>query len=429
MNARTVSESMVAQIWRRQLFTSDGLLQVVYPGRPNTDSGPDFRGAIVANKEGELVTGDVELHVRSSDWRAHGHHRDPAYNGVVLHVAMWDDNKAATVLQSGEKVPTLALYSCLKGTVDEVCYLTSLPFKPEEACHGAREQLGDTKIGQLLDEAGQERFRLKAAIFEASLATQQAAQVLYEGIMRALGYKKNKEAFEELSHRLPFHVLKGYTQGKSPARQGLTLQTLLLGTAGLLPSQRQRKLAEDGLVAEIERIWHSLGHVDSMVETQWCFFRVRPDNSPIRRIRGAAYLLTRYTESGLLQAILDLVKRIQPESGYRELKRGLTVTATSNRAGSPALIGQGRAREIIVNVILPFSLAWAQSTSSPSLEKHVLELYEHYPKLDENEITRQMTKQLLERCSVVDSARRQQGLIHLYHTFCAERRCTECPLS
>ena len=90
-----IRESLLSQIWGCQLIRKDGLLtsggekvQVVYPGEENKDSGPDFCDALIVI-DNRLLRGDIELHVTSSNWQAHGHHKDPGYNGVILHVVMW----------------------------------------------------------------------------------------------------------------------------------------------------------------------------------------------------------------------------------------------------------------------------------------------------------------------------------------------------
>lgn len=90
-----VTESLLVRVWHSQILRDKELItaggesfRVIYPGRTNSESGPDFHHAIIATGEGEL-RGDVELHVRSSGWQAHGHHRDPRYNGLILHVVMW----------------------------------------------------------------------------------------------------------------------------------------------------------------------------------------------------------------------------------------------------------------------------------------------------------------------------------------------------
>jgi len=85
------SESQVVALWqsllasRTELTTEEGeALRIIYPGRINDDRGPDFRDAIIATKLG-LLKGDIEVHVNSSNWQAHRHYQDPAYNQVLLH--------------------------------------------------------------------------------------------------------------------------------------------------------------------------------------------------------------------------------------------------------------------------------------------------------------------------------------------------------
>lgn len=90
-----VGESQVVKLWQHQLLggvsmvTEEGEpIRIVYPGRLNDGRGADFRDVVIATDRG-LMKGEVEVHVKSSSWRAHRHHQDPAYNQVILHVVMW----------------------------------------------------------------------------------------------------------------------------------------------------------------------------------------------------------------------------------------------------------------------------------------------------------------------------------------------------
>ena len=90
-----VSERQIIKIWQHQLLDGTKLtteggepIKIIYPGRINDDRGADFRDAVIATS-GELIKGDIEVHVKSSGWRAHRHHQDSAYNQVILHVVMW----------------------------------------------------------------------------------------------------------------------------------------------------------------------------------------------------------------------------------------------------------------------------------------------------------------------------------------------------
>ncbi len=97
-------ESLIVKIWQHlllngaELTTESGKpLKIIYPGRINDDRGADFRDAVIATNGG-LIKGDIEVHVKSSDWRAHRHHQNQVYNRVILHVVMWHNAKAATNL-------------------------------------------------------------------------------------------------------------------------------------------------------------------------------------------------------------------------------------------------------------------------------------------------------------------------------------------
>jgi uncharacterized metal-binding protein len=400
----------------QNLVTGSGeKVWVIYPGKENRDCGPDFVGAVIAT-DGGLLVGDVELHQKAGDWKGHGHGRDPRYNGVVLQV-VWE-GEVSVILQNGKTVPTLSLCHCLKGSLEEVRRWACLDMVPDEPCHDALGRLGDDEMGKLLDEAGEERFRLKAGRFAAGMGEEPPGQVLYQGIMGALGYTKNKEPFEELACRLPLATLKGFCQGKASQERVQVLRALLLGMAGLLPHDD-----EEG------RDQCCLGDREPMSPPRWHLFRVRPENHPARRLTGAAYLLARFMDEGLLEGVLRLVEESRSDIG--RLEAGFMVGAENNSSeGERALIGQGRAREIVVNIALPFVFACAGASSQVSLAEQALWLYRIYPRSGGNEITRGLTKLLGSKASaLVDSARRQQGLLHLDRTFCRPRRCDACSLA
>ncbi len=120
------TELAVSRAWNAQwlrpeaLRTTDGQpVTVVYRGRWTFGFGPDFQGAMIAFGQ-ELRQGDVEVHLRPSGWREHGHHLDPAYNGVILHVVLDAEPHPRVDVrpcrrQDGATVPTLVLGPVLRG--------------------------------------------------------------------------------------------------------------------------------------------------------------------------------------------------------------------------------------------------------------------------------------------------------------------------
>jgi hypothetical protein len=463
-NRITFSEKQAALLWqqvvRKELpSTEDEPVSVIYPGRTNGDNGPDFRDAVIVNKF-HLTKGDVEVHVKSSDWYSHKHHADAEYNNVILHVVMWHDCNSATLLQSGKPVPVL----CLAKALRHQPYL--LPH--QLPCFQLLGRMDRQTLGRILNAAGEERFKQKAMHFQDEILRgvypeqeeipswslplaldsspsaqddrrrraqkEEAGQVLFRGMMRALGYAKNTKPFEDLADRMPLNSLE--------SREGLVLkQALLLGTAGLLPSQRwPGKFAREKEVRELERIWQSAGKkVETMRESDWNLSHIYPNNSPVRRIVAQSYLLERYREGKLLAGILQLVKEAPLPKKRHTLENGLTVAGDGywqdhfdfgigSKTKISSLLGNSKAREIAVNVILPFAFSWGKLASEAKLTENAMELYRNYPGLAENCLTRQMMNQLgLEDLSGF-SACHQQGLIHIFRNYCREGRCSQCPL-
>jgi hypothetical protein len=426
---------------RTDLLTEDNQpVRIVYPGRPNDGRGADLRDAVIATAGG-LVTGDIEVHVRSSGWRAHGHHEDPVYNRVVLHVVYWHDADRAVILQNGCRIPTLAL--------ERFVAAPHLSHKPasrprgwQAPCGEAGHRLGAGRLGDVLDRAGDERFLAGAAGFGAMASDSEAGQALYRGILRALGYARNKHAMVELACHLPLRALEAALKPSLPDEEWLALcQALLMGTAGLLPSPRlvpEPGNKVSGWAEELGRLWRTHGGMAAMSGDEWDSFKVRPGNRPVRRLGAMAYLLLRYRRQGLLVGLMDYLDGWQPESPGG-LEAGLTVGAEGYWAAeldfglpagrsAPALLGRDRAGDIVVNVLLPFAAAWGNASSRPALAAKAQALYMTCPRLAENTLERHMRRQMGIDSRLVDSARRQQGLIHIFKTRCSRGGCGECEL-
>ena len=429
---------------RRELTSEEGEpIEIIYPGRANDDQGADFRDAVVATG-GRLAKGDIEVHVRSSDWRAHRHHQNSAYNRVILHVVMWHDNDQATRLQDGRRVPIVALQDYIGTRVSQRPRVPDCSAVLRVPCFRVTEHLTEYRVAAYLDGAGEERFLVKAADFQRGVIQIGAGQCLYRGVMGALGYAKNKLPCLELADRLPLRILEAIAQREISEEECIAeQQALLLGAAGLLPSQRRDRHREGNLddrwVEKLERIWNSSGCTEVMSPGAWQVFKVRPNNSPVRRLVAMSYLIPRYRERGMLEGLLDVVGEAPLRGGWGALEQGLVVTTdgywasrfdfgSESRMVSRALLGSRRAADIIVNVLLPFIFAWGQSNSKPELAGKAIHLYCHYPRLAVNSVERHMRNQLGLSTGLVNSAQRQQGLIHIYNTLCTQGRCNSCPL-
>ena len=434
-NRIKILERTAALAWQqllgKEMTTEEGArLTVIYPGRANGDNGPDFCDAVFVTNESDLVKGDVEVHVRSSDWYNHRHCDDPEYNNVILHVVMRHDYGPDTLRQDGKSVPVL----CLSRTAQRQACLMSCHQLP---CFQIAKRIGRQFLGNLLRTAGEERFRRKASLFRARLQHERGGEVLFQSTMRALGYSKNIVPFEELARRVPLNLIESI----EPRESLVWKQAWLLGTAGLLPSQRSiGALSPAEEIQELEQTWWLVKkEVGTMNECDWNFSHVYPNNFPVRRIIAQSHLLQRYCKRGLLEGVSQLLEKTPPTAGCNTLQDGLTVTVNgywqdhfdfgaAGKTRRSALMGRGKASEIIVNAILPFAFCWGEATGESRLEKKAVAIYLSYPKLAENEITRHMAKQLGFEGTTGFMACQQQGLIHIFSSYCREGRCAECML-
>ncbi|MDO8691629.1 MAG: DUF2851 family protein [Dehalococcoidia bacterium] len=422
-----LTERDLSRLWYEEGFHRRGLrtrcgrtVRVLYRGMPNRDCGPDYRGAVLSLGRGRPKTGDIELHVRSRHWHMHGHDRDPRYDGVILHVVWQDDDPNPTRLHSGRRTPVLALGGfTLAGKVSPVA----------EPC-GRSPGLDLSWLEQVLDRAGEVRFLGKASRMEGDMAAVPAQEVLYQSLSEAMGYSRNKAPFRRLATVLPLGILEGFLWGRPPELREEVARALLMGTAGLLPSQGGRP-APLGFTGPTEEVWRSCGVTPQMDHREW-YFGVRAENHPVRRLAALASIVAATLKDGLVSWALEAVGTRTNEPGRdREPATRGVASFPVPRALFRRLVGPDRALEIMANVLLPFVYSYGQAKGEEWRSEAALERYALLPSPASNQVTRHMMLQVLgsSTTAIAGTARRQQGMLHLFHSYCTRARCTECGLS
>ncbi len=410
-------EKLLARLWQqraarqREFRTGAGRrIRVLYPGRAGTAAGPDFRDALLEVEGLGVVQGDVELHRRQQDWYAHGHADDPNYNGVVLHAAL-ETADQPTLLHNGQQAPVISLAALLEPEVGPPAP-SGAPDAGGLLWRRLVEQGWPTpadavSLGRLLDAAGDARFRAKAALFYAFNREQPPAQSLYQGLLEALGYRANRRPFLKLAQAAPWPRLAAEALARPPAQRAGLLEARLAQLAGWRPTGRNAAERPPGR--------RPAGYGRPMDAGEWHCFRVRPANHPRRRIAGAARLLARFlpeTPSPGEGAGDTLALELQALTAWASPSRltaALTVAADPGQRA--AYVGAARAKDLAVNAVLPFCHALA----GPAADSPALALYQRFGRLQENELTRELGRQLLgpDWPRAAATARRQQGLLHL----------------
>ncbi len=438
--APSADEAFVAWLWESRAFAdpwlvlSDGSrLRVVFAGRRWPGPGPDFRGAVLERPDSTLLRGDVEVHLSAADWAAHGHHRDPRYAGVVLHVVLRQAGSPARRID-GQVVPTLVLGRQLSDSLPALrARFTRVggAVPPGPACV---QHVHD--VVALLDAAGEARFLARAAALEGDLAACSAEQVFYRALLVAMGYSANKEPCARLAELLPYEDLAAALLARPPARRADAAQALLLGRAGLLPA------TEAPVPGGLLREWAALDDgAPGLPRRAWALGSVRPDNAPPRRLAGLGLWLAARAGTDWVGALAAAVREAVVCPTPAPLAELFRVQATDDfwpwqvdfgrplEQARPWLIGRGRAMEVVVNVLLPGCYALGQVHGDEPLSAAALGCYRRFPATPGNRISRYMAQQVAGGVprGLRLTAARQQGLLHLFHEWCAGRWCERCP--
>ena len=380
------SERALAQLWLtktgRRLKTTDGrTLRVIYPGRPAPGHGPDFRDALV-ELDGRRLSGPVELHRTPADWTRHGHHLDPAYDSVILHVVNAVDDSARVVASTIPALPTVAIAVDRRPRAGQ----RSLPSGPFARLRG----LDEHRFHVALRRAGLEWFDERTERAAEAIEWAGPDQAMYMAVMDALGFVENRAGFLELAQRLPAALLHALGASVAePARPRL-YRALFVACSGLGPATRE---------------WTDLIGTQPMQPGVWRTAGTRPGNHPLRRVAAAPELLARWLPTGISNSLAACA-----EQGARPLVASLL----ARDADGAAMIGEGRARQMAANAVLPGLAAQARRRGDRRGVARLAALFEEVPPLPANSLTREAFRLLGDRDAGRLGACEQQGLLHLY---------------
>ena len=394
-------ERLLHYVWKHKILplkpltTSDGqTVEVIDPGLHNHNQGPDFFNAKI-RLGGTIWAGNVEVHLRSSDWYRHSHNADPAYNSVILHVVGEVDGEVMT--QDGKTLPQVQLDipQGIRQRYEELQKTEDYP-----RCHRIISSIPSIKVHQWMDallvERLKERSELVAARAERTGGDWERAT--FVTLSRSFGFGLNGDAFERWAMRIPLSAA-----GKH--RDNLfQVEAVFLGMAGLIEDVEGVRSSKEVqlLQQEFDFLRHKFSLGDSMERADWRFLRTRPSNFPFMRILQIAELY----HSGRAQ-----MSRLLDAESIEELQKCLEVkgmTAASRRL-------------LIINTVVPLLFAYGRHTSKEEVCQRAIRLLEVLP-AENNYILRQWKECGLEVGTAADS----QALIQLKRQYCDRTDCLRC---
>lgn len=410
-----MTERLLQFIWQFQYFNKSELMtdevekvQINFPGQFNSDQGPDFLNAKI--KIGKAIwVGNIELHLKTSDWGKHNHGRDRNYSNVILHV-VWENDKHENdipVIELKERVSKILLQR-----YEEL--MNSKDFIPcENSIHNIRDIVWKSWKERLLAE----RLLRKAKTVDQFLQQNNFhwEETFWWMLARNFGIKVNADAFEAIAKSISINILAKH---KNQIHQ---LEALLLGQAGLLENKWKEdypKLLQKEYKFLKEK--YSLQKIHLPVH----FLRMRPGNFPTIRLSQLAALIAESSH---------LFSKIKDERSIKEIRKWFDVTANDywhyhyrfdeTSTFKKKKLGEAMIGNIIINTICPVLFAYGNYHDENKYKDKALKWLEEVSP-ESNSITKGFRQLGIENKNAFDS----QALIELKNEYCNKKRCLDCSI-
>jgi len=418
---RIMKEDFIAWLWHFRLYggpftlTDSRPFSVDSPGIPNTDAGPDFLGARIRIGD-TLWVGHVEIHLRSTDWILHGHHKDPQYDAVILHVVFRHDREILMRDQT-----TLAVLE-LKDRIDSSLYTRYLQFMASPApvpCADLLRVSGPSPMpAQWIVSLGMQRMIRRAAELPYLLERVENdwLALLWITFARSFGHKVNDDIFEMLALRTPLPLIRKYSS------EPFSLEALLLGQAGLLEETGEEP--PDAYRTKLTEVWQNIRYAHPMQPMEphhWKFLRTRPANFPTIRIAQLSALLPGFLAVNPLS--LNEVRMWMKKAVHQEVSPYWQKHYHFGKScrGLPVAIGRESIERNVINGLMVSLVRYGQTYRNHTFISGLMDFMAELPPEKHRAV------RIWESLGInADSALETQGLLELLNEYCRQKRCLEC---
>ena len=415
-------EEIFQILWQNRMFglsfpLDDGRrVRVLDPGVLNHDAGPDFFNAKV-KIDGHTWAGNIEIHMKASDWHRHGHDSDPAYDNVILHVVGLSDTRIRRRTDDSE-IPQMSV-RLPENFYRTFAYLTNT--NSEIRCAKRLHTIDGLRRADWIESLSIERLQAKATRIEEALHHYNGDwnTACFMTLARALGFGLNSIPFEMLAQSIDLHPLR------RPSDNILQMEAIFFGQAGLLDPTAHQTDRRYQLMCREYRFLARKYSLHPIPRASWKFARTRPQNLPYRRI---ALLAKAMAETP------DLLQRIVQTGGDEERLRQLfrwevdgywsrrfTFGDDCQSEANPPSLSEPSISVLLINVAAPLLYAHALLHSAHDMQEAATALLAGLPP-ERNAIVRSWQQLGLE----AKDAAASQALIHLRKEYCDKHECMRC---
>ena len=401
-----MKETYLHLLWKQKRIpfhkmhlTTGKTFRVVHSGNYNrTESGPDFSDAKI-EIDGILWCGSVEIHVRSSDWYKHGHHRDPVYSTVILHVVLIHDRE---VFIGEEKLPVLELRAAIEWSHSKK-YIQFSGLQKKMPCQSCISTIDRVFIRSMLEKCAIERIQRKIVQFGNPWEDLSPSYIFFKLLCGAFGQKVNTQPFSELAVRIPFHIYKKLNQEDR--------KNMIVATSGL------DKLQEERLATSANRLkeTHRLGINETVNPVSWKRKGLRPTSDPMKRIEQ----LARFASVINYEAF---EMNTHEELLLEQLRNAFDSSNFSSDV-SVLKLSAGLFQQILINAFVPFLFLRESVSQDNSNTRYGLDLLDKLAP-EKNNITAYWSGIGF----IPQTALESQGLLELDKRYCQLKKCLNCTI-
>jgi len=416
-----MNEEFLYYVWKYKIFTDINLqtsdakeISILKAGIHNKNSGPDFLNAQVKIDQ-QLWAGNVEMHVKSSDWYLHKHEEDANYDAVILHV-VWEHD-VAVFMKNNKPLPTLELKNFVSKELLE--NYNSLVYHQQKfiPCENQLTTIDEFILNNWLERLYFERLESKSIFIKDLLLDTNAdfEAVLFQLLAKNFGLKVNGDGFLQLATSMDFSVVK---KERFDLEQ---LTALFFGQAGFLEED-----LEEHYHQQLKEKYQYLKHkhkLNSISKNNFQFFRMRPPNFPTIRIAQLASLF--FTHQNLFSKLMSIQKK---EDFYALFSFEVDAfwkthyTFESESKKSAKKLTKSFIDLIIINTIIPLKFVYLQSRGEVD-ENGIMQLIKQVSSEKNSIISNFINLKIKSR-----NAMESQALLELKNNYCTKKRCLQCAI-
>ena len=415
-----MQEDFLHYIWKQKSFSTSDLktvchkpLQIIQLGQHNHNAGPDFFNAQLVI-DSQKWAGNVEIHIKSSDWYVHNHETDKAYDNVILHV-VWEHD-TDIFRKDNSPIPTLELKDYVnRAQLDN--YQKLLQSKSWINCETDFSAVEDFLLNNWLERLYFERLERKSQQIEDLLkvSNNDWEAVLFKMLSKNFGLKVNGESFLSIANSFDFSVVRKLQ------KDVYDIEALFFGQCHLLNEDYQ-----DSYYSDLKKRYQFLKqkfNLSSQGVLPLQFFRLRPPNFPTVRLSQLASLYI--SETHLFSKVIKLKTKeefyalfdVQVTEFWNSHYTFSSVSKPSKKKLSKAFINL-----LIINTVIPLAFAYAKSLGK-TIEDDILSLISSLT-IENNSIV----NKFISLKPVEKNALKSQSFIQLKTEYCDKNKCLQCAI-